>query len=743
MTLSLLGDDYVAFGENTTMYVPHPPEPNQPHPEDDTFSNLTIALYLPGERLLLPEQLTAYFPSSLLFQSPRVMLKIDPQDIPSRARRLMIFRTLASHDNEWQPDSFGLVESVVIDRNPDGSAKPLTYFDTKKDSEIDFTQTPNGYDGFIYPLQSRFAAVVQERVWFANFIEKSQPYGVRGFVINDFTQPDSGSPIQPQTTVHPASLRPTASAQYSFTAGWKELVVPDNEDNRKKGYTSFLNGKQLQYFIVLKDLNGIYSALKTSLSGVGANSVNPSPTNICHIDYSSVGSGQLSAVAFFLCGYPYTAALKVCEVYRRINNGKFYKIGEISATDEGIFVDTGLPDGMPWETYDANVPMLPISEPDRTENPSAIRFSEVGKPFHIKYESIEPVRQGDGDQITGVIVQSSGDLVVFKERSIVRLMFGGGHDIRRRDQVSDHYGCIAPNACVAYNYQIYFLSWHGLIKYDNDTFRKADGAFAHELSERLRQEQEGRRNPAIRDASIAINPVYRELYLNIPTYGGQGTYNYDEPGTKGHIYVINLDTDLCTKFQYEVDDWIGFTPGQDMGRTSRGTWSRSLGRLYYTNSIGQLWSADILPKAQGLSSYFYIEAPTTIDYDEYQAAIKWDGTGDVETARRLVHSLVRSWWRSKSYFFGDSSVSKRIRAVYTRMHKGNNIRITMETVNSEYGTQRSTATYGNTTGELVYIPPFEPGYDRGEVITFEVSSEGATEQSAMAVLWRPVNPFAR
>jgi hypothetical protein len=80
------------------------------------MKNLESKIYLEGERFIGIEQLTSYFPSSLLFGAPRLGIKIDLADVPRRAKNLMVFRTKSSHSNDYIPDNYGLVETIPIKR---------------------------------------------------------------------------------------------------------------------------------------------------------------------------------------------------------------------------------------------------------------------------------------------------------------------------------------------------------------------------------------------------------------------------------------------------------------------------------------------------------------------------------------------------------------------------------------------------------------------------------------------------
>lgn len=697
-------------------------------------NNVRIAIHLEGERLLIPEQASAFFPSSLLFNAPRVKLTIDKNSIPSRAKGILIFRTLATHDNDWQPTRFGLVEQVKLDKDANGQNVDFEYFDEVKDTDLDFATTPDEFDGIVDPLRSLFVKSLKEKVWYGNIVERYQPYAPRGYVDN--IENASGTGPVPDLT-------PAATYPVSKVASWKELIVDDTPENRTIGYTDTLNGKYHEYFIVFKDLNGEHSDVKLL-------SDNGSPT---YVDFTSVTSNQLTAVALILSGYPYNAGIEECAVYRRsytLSGGQksdtaFYKIGTIKPEAEGIFVDTGIDTtgASKWGQYDDTADTWPVSSQREDKLESSIAWSESGQPSWIKYDSRFAFRDGDGDQITGMEVIYS-ELIVFKERSMHRVTLENlSNNIGRVEEVSNTVGCIAPNTILCYDNTIYFLSWHGFMKYDNNGLSKVDGDFAIEIGARLREEFQGIRNPAIRDASVALNPVYRELYLNIPAYAGQPAYDYKSEGVKGHIYVMNLDNKFVTKFQYETGDAQIFTPLNDPNdATTSGTDPRTMARLYYTNSYGQLWSAETLPKTPYVSSKVYLEAPTDRDYDEFQPGIT--ASGAPETVSKIVTEPVHSWWKSKEWTGGDKSILKRLRMIIANIAKGTNPRVGTEFNNDDYSTAAYRESQFGVTGELKVVPSRRiEGSDRGERMTIHIASEGDTEIQGLGFHWRKVNTWTR
>lgn len=139
-------------------------------------TNFSVNALLPAERLLIVEQLTSYFPSSLLFRAPRIAISIDRAKVPPRAKKLLIFRTKATHTNDYNNLTFGLVaekdvvnDSKFTDVLIDGQTKSFHYFfDDIQDEALDFNIQPMDFEGITVPLASRFNEALNERMWYAN-----------------------------------------------------------------------------------------------------------------------------------------------------------------------------------------------------------------------------------------------------------------------------------------------------------------------------------------------------------------------------------------------------------------------------------------------------------------------------------------------------------------------------------------------------------------------------------------------
>lgn len=480
------------------------------------------------------------------------------------------------------------------------------------------------------------------------------------------------------------------------------------------------------------------------------------------------------------------------------------KIGSVKPEDEGIFYDDDLP-------ALGRLPLLQFFQnPDIT--PAGLRWSEPYQPNKLKLGSLMEVRSGDGDQITGM-VQLYGNIVILKERSMHRLAVqGSAVPVSRVDEISNTVGCIAPNTAITVDNTLYFLSWAGFYKYDNNVLSKIDGSFAEELQIRLRSNVNGVMNPAIRDASCGWNPTYREIYLNIPvmsTDNNEGHYgtnlitgdhtqgvtlmdNIGEREVRGHIYAINIDTGFVTKYRY-MDDALYFTdpnmfvPSVLFPNAPTQRAPRTMGKIYYTNTLGQMRSVDILPprtfnfniptkpisnnaSTSYLQASFYIESPTkesltSLDkYGDDMMMYTQDQSGNWQNLTNTRN--VRIFWASKSWVGEDKTTLKRIRKVFSYISNSVQPPVLRGVVHTSPTGDRSTTditweypyyesnqalpSYGQSVvGELLAIPTeasgssSSPSQNRGERHVFQVEGGGAFQMEYFGFYWKPINGYQR
>jgi len=608
-------------------------------------NNVDVYAYLPGARFIGIEQLTSYFTSSSLFKSPRIGLKIPHTAVPQNAKRLLIFRTRATMDNNYSPENYGLVDTVTIERvkgagitsavdvhesrvtNGIGNNTPYTpdyimcdgttdnmlgiyYFDDVLDDAVDFSSSPNDYDGIYYPVKSRFNAVVNETMFYANFDETYQP-------------------LSPREDIKSSACKLVPLYQTPITN--YQIIKAD------EGLSMLPYG----YKYVFVDESGVRSREAM---------IRIVPLSILEYPESKVKNKFI--VALYLMPHPYNASIKSLEIYRAEQPLPWkpvisYKyIGKIELEDDalGIFVDKG----------QVGTELLGYCGPTEITYESGVRWAEPYQPNWIKAENFTEVASGDGDQITGLEVQY-GNLTVFKENSIHRLTVQAETPpISRTDIISQNIGCIAPNSLINVNNNLYFLSNQGFLLYDNNTWTPVDTMYHTELAEIMKNLE------SVRDISAGYNQVHNEIYLNLPyvnkvekignVYGWQlftGTTGnpalvsvndlvihdeniyyiqsdvYEEmqfgneidkgrnnlKRTKGNVYVHNIDKKYVTKYAYpmtvaseDIFEEIQMVQSvNDKAFYSLATRGEQAVKIYYNDSDGTMRSADILPKYYNLS----------------------------------------------------------------------------------------------------------------------------------------------
>lgn len=719
--------------ENTTSLRGGPPSSGYHGPYIESggsrrvvIDNVRVAIHGDGERLMIPEQLTAYFTSSALWNAPRVKLKIASADIPPRAKRLIIFRTIATHNNDWTPDNFGKIGDVGIVRDGSGVATDIEFFDLIKDKDVDFGVSPDEYDGLTTPLKSRFNIALLDSVWYAHFTETYQPLALRDNI----------------SALNAAGLARLPQLSIDSATGGK-LAAPRN----------------VLYALMQKDPLGVRSAPKFYAQNAGNS---PALT---------LGTGDIVQLGLLPSA---SGQGIITEIWRGINVSGAYtwsKIGEVKPEDEGVFIDDDAAILEAWNgKYEGGITGgLLAAPPLVTEAPSGLRWSRANRPGHIKFESFEPVRDGDGDQITG-LAMLRGSLIIFKERSIHRITLLPG-EVLRKDEVSNTLGCVAPNTIMTFNNEVFFLHRSGFYRYDNNGFQRADGDILTELITRItRTEAPGAvhnsdvwgktdLHPGVRDASTGYNPVYNEIYLNVPTYrdNDAATLPTDSSADfaayypmRGHVYVISLDTGYVTKFAYRQADASAN--------------ARTQGRLYCNTRSGQLRSAQILPEDFAGFSLLLLESPTDVYVDSIPLAgdtIDETITPEFPDVRTQVELLpVQSLWRSKHYDFGDKSITKRLLKFVAHVRKATAVTLGGASHNEDYdGRIAQDALWWKYNfagrGELTAVPPrtaAAPGaehggdvghVERGERLAVQIETEGEAFIDSCEFYWKPVNAYMR
>jgi hypothetical protein len=549
------------------------------------LTNLDITLYGEGERLIAPEQLSAIFPSSLLFKAPRVALRIPSNKVPLKAKRLLVFRTKATIDNYFNPDQYGLVKILDINRpdpnNPfyietktkreDGTEiihrNEIYFFDNVTDDNLDFSDSPDNYEGLRTNIRSSFNLPLNERVYYYNFEEDYQPLSPRE--------------LMPQSVVDELPNVALATKKISTNLGYQ--------------YTAPITRT---YGLAYEDVNGVISRIK-------------------RLDFliNDLSPNDFYEVVFLFAPVRYNPAVKLI-VLRLNNNNQWEKIGEIKPEDNGIFVDNN------------RIAQRTIANdnPITMKYPTGLRWSEPYRPDWIKEDSFTEYK---GGRLGTGLQENYGNLILFTENSIARYTVQAlDPPISRVDEITPEVGCIAPQTILNIDNNLFFLSHKGWMHYNNNIIKNIDEKVHPELETIIYT-----MNRWIKYSTAGFNPAFSEFYLNlplipsnnyniiidkifddkdnintsIPGFGtlldsffydyGKITYHERDYPIWGNIYIQNLLLGYNTKFSYVstliVDD-----------RLINTWWRRPLKivehplgntRLYFVNSIGEMKSADIVP----------------------------------------------------------------------------------------------------------------------------------------------------
>jgi len=563
-----------------------------------TVNNLKVVIYSQyADRFIGIEQLTSYFPSSLLFKTPRMGIKIADADIPTRAKRLLIFRTKSSHSTDFIPSNYGLVKTYDIRRwtasdvptdttgleeghvftetTETYAYKGIYFFDDVKDDDLDFSDNPSNYDGLRLPLKSRFNVFIQEEPIFGNVKERWQAL--------------------PPRDEHEAAANLIANTNYQ---------IFDSEDSEGFNYAT---DRYIVYKYFYKDALGY-------LSTAG------------ELALLYTGSPDKKIIVLYYLPTTYDVYIESLEIYRGIwvdqtaynadTNPKFYWVGNIK---DGLAGEQTYSEGIFTDDNKVNGRLLGNTDVIETSYPSGIKFGDPYKPDKIGIGSTIEYGAGDGGQITGLI-SYYGNLIIFKERAIYRVKIQRekpDDPLSREELVSDKIGCIAPNTLLQIDNILYFLSYGGIYMFNNNDLMKIDSLFDEELKFVISQTKD-----YAKESTAGYNQFYNEIYFNLPK--PYSDYHNDAPMEQfeksreiyGHIYVLNLNKKSVTKFDYPIQNTTTKADTNDL--VSELAHPLQVVRLYHNNSLGELRSGDIYKWTYDLIPYctqpigwagIYIETP--------------------------------------------------------------------------------------------------------------------------------------
>jgi hypothetical protein len=370
-------------------------------------SQYECRMLVDAKRLIWDWQLSQLFPASVIWEAPRMGFTIKDADIPEGATKLLVFRTKMSTDPSSSPTQYPLCQIVEAPATGD-----LYFFDTVKDSELDFSDDASNYEGIRFGVKARYIETMGERVVYANTTTYYQPLAPRGQIEN------AVDATNPENTVCRIII--------------KTATVNDASPFLHTG------NDPVGYKLRFKDAAGNFGETVTIVPiDLRADIVND--------DYVVVG--------YFL-SQGYNESIASLEVYRPFDSVDYKKAFSIPLGSGGYFYDDTTIVGQELWTSDER----------KTEvNPSAIWYSEPLHPEFIPSTNLIEFRAGDGDYITGVNIQFS-NIIGWKNRSMCRLFLEVNIDegAVRLEVISTEEGCIAPCSIVEHAGSLFWLSQKGV-----------------------------------------------------------------------------------------------------------------------------------------------------------------------------------------------------------------------------------------------------------------------------------------
>lgn len=540
---------------------------NYPSQEFYSFRRL-----IPCKRFLWDWQLSRTVPTSVIFNCPRIQLKIQSSDIPPNAVNLLIFRTLNSYDPAFNATQFGLIQTVPIQPNTD-----VTFFDTVTDQpnsqpnnqSIDFSVSPSDYQGLRNGIACADIELKGERANYARSLtEYYLPYPPRNQQqnTNDSSQPMNTdcrfvAVTSTDTNAFPAAdyvaytgMNPQAATRYLLVYRDKNNVtslpvIPYVFDGRGStgdnwvvhgyflghGYDDSIQYLDIyrydytrgtgDYYVLVttltKSSGGVFyddlaqTTNTSNLYSVGSNTSMAGTIAVTHGSASIVGTGTSFTLlskgqVILIDGLQYTVATITDNTHMTVST--LYG----GATASGLSFVWQQSFGV-WKTI---------------QDPSGVRFSEPQRPEFILQTSLQDVFPGDGEDVACLTVQKD-NLVVFKPNSMHRIMLDTNiksPQEERLETISLTEGCIAPNTLVNHGDILYYLSNKGLREYNGTTWRNFDELIYNDIQKFCRFDD-------VESFTACWMPHYGQYWLSI------NTHHYDVT-TDNAVDLLNTDATL-------------------------------------------------------------------------------------------------------------------------------------------------------------------------------------------------------
>lgn len=626
-----------------------------------TRDNIDIVLYLEGERSLFVENATAYFTSYHLFRAPRLGLWFDRRLLTPRVRKIHIYRSRCIESNEWHPEEYGYVGSVSVKWKWVADSKDKVgrwvleedpyFFDNVPDDSIDFSDNPSKHNSLEFGLSSVTNLTLNERVYYANFQELYYPLGTTTF--NTMWGGALGIPL-----LDPIRLGCVINVEESINQRQYVYDVPPPENSPaifpgigsvvgynvnpgsrfEKVIAGAAQGPQAPaYFTMAVDSSGYYS-------NVFHPPLNPG-SRVLRAGIPSDGNPRAYVVWGIAPPIEDQTGVYLWRgiEYERVSNSNpwnpYWEIAtSIEENSGGTAIDRGTVYTAeplllhPWMWTieepsvvdgEGNLVSTPWSYPIRQVMESAIRWSDIGNPAVIRPANIEFVREGDGSGILALVPTYHGNILAFKHNSVIRLMLAGDFTIARRDQLSSTIGILNPHAWAVHGNIVFFASKSGIYASDDNTIQDISGPIAEEYRRRIADIQDGVPNPVVGLVRLFYNPLYNELYVNIPPidYDTLNKRNpqidstvYSSVPRIGAVFALSIETKTWTTYLYTTVECLNATYnravgwyGLDNDVVAQPLLSQA--RNYYCDSLGRIWNAPIVPSNLSLGGQLFYEGP--------------------------------------------------------------------------------------------------------------------------------------
>lgn len=446
------------------------------------------------------------------------------------------------------------------------------------------------------------------------------------------------------------------------------------------------------------------------------------------------------------------------KIFRKLTTESTYKY--VTSYTGNIITD---------DVYDisANAAM-PSSTSSSTTYPSGVIFSEIGKPAEISPYNIIQIFPDDADEITGLVDDRDG-VIVIKKNSICKIFTNGNPLNWRVEKLYSQIGCDQPNSIQKIGDRIYFISNKYVYRYPDYVNAPLSIAIKNTMTNV---------SSVVDAAYSSINQWYifiasltsalTGVVLSASIFSGGTEY------TEGDILTLSTGGTLAT---VRVDSTgggesitgitllsggTGYSTGNS--NTTGGTgisavinitavstakrliaYNEKLECWYHFYSGNQTWEC-ITEKIYGTDRGTLITGHTAVNVlTKYNTAVSVDsdGANDVEIAATL---------RTKTFTLPEATSLVRLRKLFANYKKKDNQTVTHILCDPQKAIQRSGVDTTNATDSTDY-KDYEVITDAmtktvGTLNTcrklyYEITGYGLTEFNVMKLFYRIINRGSR